>query len=129
MAIRLLQTAIAQLRRLERALGEKEMEFYPIIKMGRTQMQDAVPIRLGQEFKAYADAVERSILRIAKAADELRVINLGGTAIGTGVNADDEYIGKIVPGPDFTMHTMQLYFGASEGKYPQKLTMYFVTPL
>lgn len=96
-AIRMLIRFRMQLQLLHLALSKKAEEFDHVIKMGRTQMQDAVPIRLGQEFKAYADAVDRSIGRIEKSTDELRVINMGGTAIGTGVNADEEYIRKIVP--------------------------------
>lgn len=65
--------------------------------MGRTQMQDAVPIRLGQEFRAYADAVRRDTVRMGKAMDEMRSLNMGGTAIGTGINADETYLRRIVP--------------------------------
>ncbi|WP_124058376.1 aspartate ammonia-lyase [Vaginisenegalia massiliensis] len=86
-----------QLSRLFVALNTKADEFDHIIKMGRTQMQDAVPIRLGQEFKAYANAVMRDIKRIEKALDEMRDLNMGGTAIGTGINADEYYFDKIVP--------------------------------
>lgn len=63
--------------------------------MGRTQMQDAVPIRLGQEFGAYASAVERGLKRIISTKEELHAINMGGTAIGTGLNADKEYFHNI----------------------------------
>ena len=65
--------------------------------MGRTQMQDAVPIRLGQEFKAYSVAVMRDIRRMDIAMDEMRSLNMGGTAIGTGINADEAYLKRIVP--------------------------------
>ena len=68
-----------------------------MIKMGRTQMQDAVPIRLGQEFKAYSVAIMRDINRMEKAMDEMRALNMGGTAIGTGINADEMYMRRIVP--------------------------------
>ena len=68
-----------------------------IIKMGRTQMQDAVPVRLGQEFMAYADSVKRSIRRMDIAAQEMKTLNMGGTAIGTGINADRTYFKNIVP--------------------------------
>ena len=95
--IRLLQTAISQLRRLEQALGEKEKEFYPIIKMGRTQMQDAVPIRLGSEFGAYRKAVLRDLQRLEQALNEMYTVNLGGTAIGTGLNTVDAYTNAVVP--------------------------------
>ena len=95
--VRLLLHLRLQLQCLQLALSKKAEEFDHVIKMGRTQMQDAVPIRLGQEFRAYADAVTRSIGRIEKAADEMRPINMGGTAIGTGVNADPAYLRMIVP--------------------------------
>ena len=96
-AIRLLLKLRLQLQCLHLALSKKAEEFDHVIKMGRTQMQDAVPIRLGQEFKAYADAVQRNITRIEKATDEMRPLNMGGTAIGTGINADKAYLEKIVP--------------------------------
>ena len=96
-AIRLLMKLRLQLQCLHLALSKKAVEFDHVIKMGRTQMQDAVPIRLGQEFRAYADAVLRSIDRIEKAAGEMRHLNMGGTAIGTGINADAAYLERIVP--------------------------------
>ena len=65
--------------------------------MGRTQMQDAVPIRLGQEFGAYSVAIQRDIRRMDKAMDEMRALNMGGTAVGTGINADKNYLKRIVP--------------------------------
>ena len=94
--VRLLNHLMDQLKRLHSALDKKATEFDPIIKMGRTQMQDAVPIRLGQEFRAYADAVMRDINRIHKATDEMRPLNMGGTAVGTGINADERYMRRIV---------------------------------
>jgi aspartate ammonia-lyase len=81
---------------LVKALREKEEEFDGILKMGRTQLQDAVPIRLGQEFGAWAQAVERGKRRINNAVQNLSTINLGGTAIGTALNADPAYIEKAV---------------------------------
>ena len=74
--IRLLMKLRLQLQCLQLALSNKAEEFDHVIKMGRTQMQDAVPIRLGQEFRAYADAVTRNIGRIEKAADEMRYLNI-----------------------------------------------------
>ena len=68
---------------LIKALRKKETEFDGVIKMGRTQLQDAVPVRLGQEFGAYASMLERSQRRIINSLEELTEINLGGTAIGT----------------------------------------------
>ncbi|MBQ1491694.1 MAG: aspartate ammonia-lyase [Blautia sp.] len=95
--IRLLKNLKTQLLRLHSALSDKAKEFNHVIKMGRTQMQDAVPIRLGQEFKAYADAVMRDINRMDKAVDEMRALNMGGTAVGTGINVDEAYLRRIVP--------------------------------
>ena len=96
-SLRLLQNLKKQLLRLYDALNEKATEFDHIIKMGRTQMQDAVPIRLGQEFKAYSVAIMSDIHRMDKAMDEMRTLNMGGTAIGTGINADEGYLRRIVP--------------------------------
>ena len=96
-ALRLLKNLKTELLRLHKALCEKAEEFDGILKMGRTQMQDAVPIRLGQEFKAYSVAVMRDIHRMDKAMDEMRCLNMGGTAIGTGINADETYLRRIVP--------------------------------
>ncbi|MDY3919186.1 MAG: aspartate ammonia-lyase [Candidatus Limivivens sp.] len=96
-SLRLLQRTQKELRRLYEALCKKAQEFDHVIKMGRTQMQDAVPIRLGQEFKAYSVAVMRDIHRMDKAMDEMRTLNMGGTAVGTGLNADPMYLRRIVP--------------------------------
>lgn len=82
---------------LQIALSKKAKEFEKVIKMGRTQMQDAVPISLGQEFQAYCDAIKRNVSRMDKAIEEMRTVNIGGTAIGTGINADQDYIANIVP--------------------------------
>ena len=96
-SLRLLKNLKKELRRLYEALSKKADEFDHVIKMGRTQMQDAVPIRLGQEFKAYSVAVMRDINRMDKAMDEMRTLNMGGTAVGTGINADEAYLKRIVP--------------------------------
>ena len=96
-SLRLLQNLKKELLRLHAAFSEKAEEFDHVIKMGRTQMQDAVPIRLGQEFKAYSVAVMRDIRRMDIAMDEMRSLNMGGTAIGTGINADEAYLKRIVP--------------------------------
>ncbi len=87
----LLHTLEAKLRTLRNSFAKKAKEFDSVIKMGRTQLQDAVPIRLGQEFHAYATAVDRGVNRISKAETELYTINMGGTAVGTGLNADETY--------------------------------------
>ena len=95
--LKVLIKAVGQLERLKGALEDKAAEFDDVIKMGRTQLQDAVPIRLGQEFHAYAQAVGRDIVRLTRAQDEVRSLNLGGTAVGTGLNADVDYVKNIVP--------------------------------
>src|SRR5712664_2320561 len=79
------------LERLQRALEAKSKEFWPVIKTGRTHLQDATPIRLGQEFKGYAGQVEESIRRARGAIDELSRVPLGGTAVGTGINSHPQF--------------------------------------
>ncbi|HJE19177.1 MAG TPA: aspartate ammonia-lyase [Aliicoccus persicus] len=71
---------------------EKASEFDHVIKMGRTHLQDAVPIRLGQEYGAYAKVIERDIRRITNSIEHLYEVNIGATAVGTGLNADEHYI-------------------------------------
>ncbi|SDH49746.1 aspartate ammonia-lyase [Alteribacillus persepolensis] len=77
------------------ALKDKEREFDQVIKMGRTHLQDAVPIRLGQEFGAYSRVLQRDLNRIKGSVDHLHEINMGATAVGTGLNAKPEYIEKV----------------------------------
>lgn len=96
-SLRLLKKLKKQLLCLHSALEQKADEFDGVIKMGRTQLQDAVPIRLGQEFKAYSVAILRDLNRMDKAMDEMRTLNMGGTAVGTGLNADESYLRRIVP--------------------------------
>jgi aspartate ammonia-lyase len=100
-AIRL--AALAMLPKLEEALSRlakafraKGKEFDPIVKPGRTHLQDATPIRLGQEFAAYGFTIDRNLERIRRAADDLRDLGIGGTAVGTGLNAEPEYPEKMV---------------------------------
>lgn len=82
----------AALRHLEDGLEQKSEEFKDIVKMGRTHLQDAVPITLGQEMASYASAVRRSRKRMERALEGVHTINMGGTAVGTGLNAEPEYI-------------------------------------
>lgn len=95
--IRLLNRTYEQLNELYKTLMQKAVEFEGIIKMGRTEMQDAVPISFGQVFGAYASAIMRDKERFRLAVDEMSKLNMGGTAVGTGINADDKYIKNIVP--------------------------------
>jgi fumarate hydratase class II len=78
------------------ALEQKAAKFDDVVKSGRTHLQDAVPVRLGQEFGGYAKAVQRDGERIRQAADGLRRIGIGGTATGTGLNAHPEFHGRMV---------------------------------
>ena len=83
---------LAALEHLASELEKKSEEYRDILKMGRTHLQDAVPITLGQEMGAYASAVRRSMGRIQFVLDNLHTINMGGTAVGTGLNAEPAYI-------------------------------------
>ena len=83
------------LENLQGALEDKSREFDEVVKTGRTHLQDATPIRLGQEFKGYAGQVQRSIERVRKAQEDLTEVALGGTAVGTGVNTHPEFAGKV----------------------------------
>ena len=96
-AAKLLRKAIVQVEHLNEALLQKQKEFHNIIKMGRTQMQDAVPIRLGDEFGAYSKAISRDIVRMNRVLREMYAINLGGTAIGTALNANPAYVEALAP--------------------------------
>mgnify|MGYP000250596557 CR=1 FL=1 len=77
---------------LQNSLQKKEEEFKNILKLGRTQLQDAVPITLGQEFGAYAQAIARDRWRIYNSEERLRSVNLGGTAVGNSISAPREYV-------------------------------------
>lgn len=82
---------LESIKTLKNALDMKAEEFKDVLKMGRTQLQDAVPMTLGQEFKAFSTTIGEDIQRIGEMAALLREINLGGTAIGTGITADSRY--------------------------------------
>jgi aspartate ammonia-lyase len=90
-ALATLPPFLAGLDALSQALVAKGREFDGIVKSGRTHLQDATPIRLGQEFSAYGHTVERHRAKLTQAADWLRDMNIGGTAVGTGINAEPEY--------------------------------------
>ncbi len=82
---------LAAIKTLKNALDVKAEEFKDVLKMGRTQLQDAVPMTMGQEFKAFSTTIGEDIQRISEMAALLREVNLGGTAIGTGITADSRY--------------------------------------
>ena len=87
---------IPALRKLNRTLVQKAKEFDPIVKIGRTHLQDATPIRLGQEFGGYARQVQLGIHRLDKLRDELSELPLGGTAVGTGINTHPRFAAKTI---------------------------------
>lgn len=86
---------IPALQTLQKALEEKSEAFMPIVKTGRTHLQDATPIRLGQEFLGYVGQVVRGIARLRNAQSELSEVALGGTAVGTGVNTHPEFATRV----------------------------------
>ena len=94
--LKMIPETISELQRLYNKLELKALEFNDVIKMGRTQLQDAVPIRLGQSFHAFASMIKRDIERIKKAGDEMLILNMGATAVGTSINASPEYLENIV---------------------------------
>ncbi len=94
-ALKLLPQTIKELEKLEKAMEEKEAEFDDILKMGRTQLQDAVPMRLGQSFGAFAHVLKRDIKRLKNVMEEMKVLNIGATAIGTAINVDPYYLANI----------------------------------
>lgn len=82
---------IPAITELQKSFEKKAEEFWPVIKTGRTHLQDATPIRLGQEFKGYAGQMERAVMRLHKATDRLSEVALGGTAVGTGINSRTDF--------------------------------------
>lgn len=94
-ALMLLDKSLPQILELVAALEAKAEEFDDVIKVGRTQLQDAVPIRLGQEFKAYATAIKRGVEKMKHAREDLFHVNMGGTAIGTSITASEAYVNNI----------------------------------
>jgi fumarate hydratase, class II len=83
------------LRKLQSALEEKSREFDGVVKTGRTHLQDATPMRLGQEFEGYAGQIERGMTRLRQAQEGLSEVALGGTAVGTGINTHPEFAARV----------------------------------
>lgn len=90
------QQLIPALTRLYKALDRKAKEFDKIVKIGRTHLQDATPVRLGQEFGGYARQIQLGIARVKRAQEALREVALGGTAVGTGLNCDPKFSRKVL---------------------------------
>ena len=86
---------VPALSALQASLAAKAQEFWPVVKTGRTHLQDATPIRLGQEFRGYAGQVERALRRLEGAATELEEVALGGTAVGTGLNTHPLFAARV----------------------------------
>ncbi len=86
-----LKEALKSMDELKGALEAKAKEFKDVIKMGRTEMQDAVPVTLGQEFSGFADTINEAMIQLGQAQDAFMSVNLGGTAIGTGINSPPGY--------------------------------------
>lgn len=94
--IKQLKKTLVELKKLQNAFLDKGKEFNDIIKIGRTHLQEAVPITLGQEFNSYASVLGRNIKKVESCIDYLSEINMGGTAIGTSINTNTKYLKKIV---------------------------------
>ncbi|BCB05575.1 aspartate ammonia-lyase [Bacillus sp. KH172YL63] len=94
--LKLIEKLLNTMEHMHSVLKQKAQEFDHVIKMGRTHLQDAVPVRLGQEFEAYSRVVERDIKRISRTREHLYEVNMGATAVGTGLNADPSYITSVV---------------------------------
>ena len=101
--LKMLPKAISELQRLYNTLELKSLEFNNVIKMGRTQLQDAVPIRLGQSFHAFASMIKRDINRLKEAEKEMLTVNIGGTAIGTSINVSPEYLYNITSNSQYNI--------------------------
>jgi len=95
-SLSLLDKLLATMSDLHESFKRKAVEFDGVIKMGRTHLQDGVPIRLGQEFAAYSRVFARDIKRISATREHLYEVNMGATAVGTGLNADPRYIERVV---------------------------------
>jgi len=95
-AYRLTEQLLITMEEVRQGFAKKEAEFDDVVKMGRTHLQDAVPIRMGQEFGAYSKVLERDMARIRRASEGLLAVNMGATAVGTGLNATVDYIHLVV---------------------------------
>lgn len=115
--INLVRDLSLECSKLQESLQKKELEFEHVLKLGRTELMDALPITLGQEFGAYAQAIARDRWRIYKVEERLRQINLGGTAIGTGSNTNRKYTYVVT---DILREITNM--GLARAEYPVDLT-------
>lgn len=116
-AIQMVRELSEECAGLQESLQKKEQEYADILKLGRTELMDAMPITLGQEFGAYAQAIARDRWRIYKVEERLRQVNLGGTAVGTGSNTDRKYTFKVI---DVLRDLTGI--GLARAEYPMDLT-------
>lgn len=114
-AVAMVNDLEAQFRMLESSLLKKAVQFKDVIKVGRTHLQDAVPLLLGQEFEAYAEYVKRDLMRMRNASTELYELGIGGTAVGTGITAHPLFRKRCVE------HICEL---TGERFYPSQSTLY-----
>ena len=116
-AIKQLRALSDECSKLQESLQKKELEYAEILKLGRTELMDALPITLGQEFGAYAQAISRDRWRIYKVEERLRQVNLGGTAVGTGSNTNRRFTYKVI---DILRDLTDM--GLARAEYPMDLT-------
>jgi len=95
-AISIKDNLIPSMEILKTSLEKKSKEFWGIVKTGRTHLQDATPVRLGQEFKGYNGQIKNSLSKVNSALEELSVLALGGTAVGTGIGMNPEFCGEVI---------------------------------
>jgi fumarate hydratase class II len=114
------RSLIPALAELQKALEQKAQQFHHVLKIGRTHLQDATPIRLGQEFSGYASQVEHGLARIRAAQKNLGELALGGTAVGTGINTDKEFaqrtIARIATETGLSIREASNHFEAQGGR-------------
>ena len=103
--LELLPGLVKELKRLHKALQQKSVEFDDVVKIGRTQLQDAVPIRLGQSFEAYSAVVRRDIERLEGLDEDLKMLNIGATAVGTAINVNPVYLFHIIKNVNLVCQT------------------------
>lgn len=116
-AIKQIRSLSGECSKLQESLQKKELEYAQILKLGRTELMDALPITLGQEFGSYAQAIARDRWRIYKVEERLRQVNLGGTAVGTGSNTNRKFTYKVI---DILRELTDM--GLSKAEYPMDLT-------
>jgi len=116
-AINMIRSLSEECSKLQESLQKKEIQYAQILKLGRTELMDALPITLGQEFGSYAQAIARDRWRIYKVEERMRQVNLGGTAVGTGGNTNRKFTYKVI---DILQELTGM--GLSRAEYPMDLT-------